>query len=80
MAKLILEKLLKEKGITKYAFAKAINYDPPNVRQFFKSGYNPKLSTMAVWAIALDCEISELYDETKVRPKNIRKAKVTLDI
>jgi DNA-binding XRE family transcriptional regulator len=69
MAKLKLDKVLKEKGITKYGFAKALDLKPPSVQQFFREGYNPKLQTMAEWAVALDCEISDLFDESKNRPK-----------
>lgn len=72
MAKLKLDRVLKEKGITKYGFAKALDLKPPSVQQFFREGYNPKLQTMAEWAVALNCKISDLFDEAKDRPKAIK--------
>ena len=52
MARLKLGRVLNEKGITKYGFAKALKLKPPSVQQFFREGYNPKLQTMAEWATA----------------------------
>ncbi len=69
MAKLKLNKILKEKGITKYGFAKALDLKPPSVQQFFRDGYNPKLQTMAEWATCLNCKISDLFDEEKDKVK-----------
>lgn len=69
MAKLRLQQILDSKGITKYGFAKALEVRPPTVQQFFKEGYNPKLSTLAEWAVVLNCHISELIDESKNKPK-----------
>lgn len=69
MAKLRLQQILDSRGITKYGFAKALEVRPPTVQQFFKEGYNPKLSTLAEWAVVLSCSIAELVDESKNRPK-----------
>ena len=77
MAKLILDKVLKKNGVTKYAFAMALDLKPPNVQPFFREGYNPKLNTLAEWAVALDCKISDLFDESKAKPK-VAKVKRTL--
>jgi len=74
MARLKLDEVRKKKGITKYAFAKALELEPSNVQPFFKPGYNPKLKTMSEWAAALGCKISDLFDESKDRPRGIKKA------
>lgn len=78
MARVNLKRLLKERGITKYQFAKALGLRPPSVRSFFKPNCNPKLNTLAEWAIVLDCPIAKLIDEKSNRPKGIKKAKRTL--
>jgi DNA-binding XRE family transcriptional regulator len=65
MTKIKLETYLEENQITKYAFAKMLGKKPPAVRPYFKKNYDPKLSTMAKWAKALRCEISDLYVVSK---------------
>lgn len=63
MAKHTLEKYLKKNKITKSEFARRIQLDVPNIMAYFRPTYEPKLQTLAKWARALKCKISDLYDE-----------------
>lgn len=63
MPKLLLEKVLKKKGMSKRQFAKRLDIDYASVFRFFRPGYDPKLSTLARWAKVLDVRIRDLYSE-----------------
>ena len=63
MAKLLLEKILKEKQISKRHFAKMLGEDPSNVHRYFREGYDPKLSLLKEWAGKLKMKVSELVKE-----------------
>lgn len=63
MAELILEKVLKQKGISKRKFAKLLNIDYPNVFRYFRKGYDPRLSVLQKWAQVLGVHIRDLFKE-----------------
>lgn len=63
MAKVSLTKVLKEKKITKYRFAKLINIPYSNVTRFFKPDYDPRLSTIEKWAKAINVSVKDLIDD-----------------
>jgi transcriptional regulator with XRE-family HTH domain len=63
MAKLILAPLLKKKGLSKRKFAKLLNIDYPSVFRYFRDGYDPKLSTLELWAKALGVRVRDLIVE-----------------
>lgn len=63
MAKLVLERVLKRKKITKYRFAKLLNVPTPSVFRYFRPNYDPKLSTLERWAEVLDVKVRDLYLE-----------------
>jgi transcriptional regulator with XRE-family HTH domain len=63
MAKLLLDKVLKKKKISKRQFAKRLGIDYASVFRFFRPGYDPKLSTLEKWAVALDVRIKDLFSE-----------------
>ena len=63
MAKVILEKVLKKKKMTKYAFAKALGLETSNVSRYFKADYDPRLSTLERWAKALDVSVKDFLED-----------------
>jgi DNA-binding XRE family transcriptional regulator len=63
MAKLLLEKVLKRKKVTKYGFAKLLAVPTPSVFRYFRPDYDPKLSTLEKWAKVLEVKIRDLYEE-----------------
>ena len=63
-ARLRLERVLKEKGITKYAFAKLLNKTTSNVAVYFRKDYKPNLTTLERWATVLECKVRDLIDES----------------
>lgn len=63
MAKVALEKVLKKKKLTKYAFAKLVGVPSSNTAKYFKSGYDPRLSTIERWAKALDVSVKDLIED-----------------
>jgi transcriptional regulator with XRE-family HTH domain len=63
VAKVCLAKILKEKKITKYRFAKLIGVEYSNTIRYFKSGYDPRLSTIEKWAKALDISVKDLIED-----------------
>lgn len=67
MAELILAEILKKKRISKRKFAKLIRYEYRNVFRFFKEDYDPKLSTLTLWAEALNVPVCDLIREEKRR-------------
>jgi transcriptional regulator with XRE-family HTH domain len=63
MVKLILSAILKKKGISKRQFAKKLGVEYYSVFRYFRPGYDPKLSTLAVWSRALGLRIRDLIKD-----------------
>jgi DNA-binding XRE family transcriptional regulator len=63
MAKLVLDRVLKRKKITKYRFAQLLGVATPSVFRFFRPNYDPKLSTLQKWADVLEVKVRDLYME-----------------
>lgn len=63
MPKLLLAEALQKKGLSKRQFAKKIGKEYPTVFRYFRDGYDPKLSSLEVWAKVLGCRIRDLYEE-----------------
>jgi transcriptional regulator with XRE-family HTH domain len=63
MAKLILKEVLIKKNVSKRQFSKRLGIPYKYVFRYFREGYDPKLSTLAAWAKALEVKISALYRE-----------------
>jgi len=63
VAELILDQVLKRKKLSKRQFAKRIGKDYPTVFRYFRKGYDPKLSTLTLWARAIGVKVSALYRE-----------------
>ena len=63
MAELKLEKILREKGISKRQFSKMLQEDESNVYRYFRNGYDPKLSTLKKWATKLKLTVEDLVKE-----------------
>lgn len=61
--KIRLEKVLKEKGITKYRFAKMLGKSTSNVAVYFRKDYRPNLSTLEQWANVLNCSVKDLIED-----------------
>ena len=63
MAKILLEKILEKKGLSKRKFAKQMGIHYPAVFRFFRPGYDPKLSTLEKWAKVLNVRIKDLVQD-----------------
>jgi transcriptional regulator with XRE-family HTH domain len=63
MAKLIIGQVLKKKDVSKRQFAKRLKIEYAGVFRYFRTGYDPKLSTLEKWAKVLGCGISDLFEE-----------------
>jgi transcriptional regulator with XRE-family HTH domain len=63
MPKVILDKVLKKKGISKRQFAKRLGIQYHNVFRLFQDGRDPKFSTLAKWAKVLKIKVRDLIDE-----------------
>jgi len=63
VARIRLAKILKEKDLTKYRFAKLVGMTSSNLPKIFKPGYDPKLSTLEKWAKALDVSVNDLIED-----------------
>ena len=63
MARVCLSKVLKEKKMTKYRFAKLIGVEYSNVVRYFKIDYNPRLSTLEKWAEVLKVSVKDLIED-----------------
>lgn len=63
MAKILLEEMLKKKGISKYRFAKMLGVHQPTIFRYLKPDYDPKFSSLERWAKVLGCKIRDLYKE-----------------
>lgn len=60
---MILEKVLKAKGMSKYEFSKRLGVQTSNSAKYFNKNFNPTLKTLTKWAKVLECKISELIEE-----------------
>lgn len=60
---LMLGKVLEEKGITKYRFAKLLGKSTSNVAVYFRKGYKPNLTTLEAWAGVLGCSVRDSIEE-----------------
>lgn len=60
--KLKLAEALRRHGISKNEFARILGVPTPTVRPYFSAGYDPKLSTVVLWAEALGCKVEDLYE------------------
>jgi len=63
MARTCLGKVLKEKKITKYRFAKLIGTEYSNTVRYFKPQYDPRLSTLEKWSKALHVSVKDLIED-----------------
>jgi DNA-binding Xre family transcriptional regulator len=63
VAQLLIKEMLKKKKISKRLFAKMIGSRYDNVFRIFRDGYDPKLSTLTVWAKSLGCRVRDLIKE-----------------
>jgi predicted transcriptional regulator len=63
VAKVCLGKILKEKKMTKYRFAKLLKSEYSNVVPYFRPGYDPRLSTVAKWAQVLKISVKDLIED-----------------
>jgi len=63
MPRVILEKVLKRKGLSKRQFAKRLRMDPKHVSRLCRPSYNPTIRTLAKWARAIGCRVRDLIDE-----------------
>jgi len=63
MAELRLVEVLKKKKISKRKFAKMIDKDYREIFRYCRSGYDPKLSTLDLWAKALKIRVRDLIRE-----------------
>jgi transcriptional regulator with XRE-family HTH domain len=61
MAKLLLDRVLKRKKLSKRQFAKLLKTDYSYVFRYFRKGYDPRLSVLQKWATALKVKIASLY-------------------
>jgi DNA-binding Xre family transcriptional regulator len=62
MARIILGKVLKKKGISKRKFAKMLGIETKNVFRLFKKSANPKFSTLQTWAKLIGCKVRDLIE------------------
>jgi transcriptional regulator with XRE-family HTH domain len=63
VARICLNKVLEKKKITKYAFAKMLGKPTSGVTPYFKPGYNPRLSTIELWAKKLNVSVKDLIED-----------------
>ncbi len=63
MAKLVIEKLLKQKDLSKREFAKRLGMDYSNVQRCFKPSFDPRFSTLERCAKALGVKVRDLFEE-----------------
>lgn len=63
MARVILEKMLKRKGLSKRQFAKRIGMDPKHVARLCSPSYNPTVRTLSRWAKAIGCGVRDMIEE-----------------
>jgi len=61
--KLRLEAILQKKKVSKYRLAQMLDVPTSNVFRYFKSGFDPKLSTLEKLAKVLEVKVKDLLDE-----------------
>lgn len=61
--KLKLDTILEKKKISKYRLAQLLDVPTPSVFRYFRSGYDPKLSTLEKIAKVLEVKVRDLLDE-----------------
>lgn len=62
-AKLKIQKVMKELGVTQYELAKRLKRPDRNVKRFLEPGADLKWSTLVEIAEALDVKVRVLIDE-----------------
>jgi transcriptional regulator with XRE-family HTH domain len=62
VAKLVLAKALKKKGLSKRQFAKRLGERYENVFRYFRD-YDPKLSKLTKFAQVIGCRVRDLFEE-----------------
>jgi DNA-binding Xre family transcriptional regulator len=60
MPRLILAKVLKEKGISKRRFAQLLGISYHNVFRLFHADSDPRFSTLVKWSRVLRCKVCDL--------------------
>lgn len=63
MAKVVLNKVLKKKNMTRYRFAKLLGKEYSGIVRYFKPGYNPRLTTLEEWSKVLDVSVKDLIED-----------------
>lgn len=58
----VLDKVAKSKGLSMYALAKKLDVKPNALTVTKRTGYNPKLESLIMWAHALGCSVTDLYE------------------
>lgn len=60
----VLDKVAKSKGMSMYALAKKLDVKPNALTVTKRPNYNPKLESLIMWAHALDCKVTDLFEVT----------------
>ena len=63
MAKIILEEVLKRRKLSKRQLSIRMGIRYEHVFRFFRKGYNPRFSTLNLWAKAIGCKVRDLIKE-----------------
>lgn len=63
MPRIILDKILKKKGISKRQFAKRLGIEYKNVFRLFHKGGDPRFTTLVKWAAALKIKVTDLIED-----------------
>lgn len=58
----VLDKVAKSKGMSMYALAKKLDVKPNALTVTKRLNYNPKLESLIMWAHALDCKVTDLFE------------------
>jgi transcriptional regulator with XRE-family HTH domain len=62
-----LKTVLKEKEVTQYRLAKLLDVETNHVTRWCKKDHNPTLKTMNRIAEALNCKVSDLLTNKKLK-------------
>ena len=57
---LILASVLKKKRISKLEFGRRLGIDQRNLSKLFRKGYNPRVSTLYLYAKVIGCKARDL--------------------
>lgn len=63
MAKLRLQAVLQRKKLSKRQFSKLLKMQYSGVFRYFRPNYDPKLSTLTMWAKTLGVRVRDLIEE-----------------